>query len=566
MAEAAEAQDKAALARQIAHWATHELGFRKKATLVTARGEEKITAADVEPLLQGELARVLERAATHLVSAQTAAQSRQRIAAFCAQPRTDAEDLAHVRLRRRLAELRAREQALEADARSAETASRAAIQSMDEAEAARRAAEARIHELRLQILKKQMLAEDLRRMNGRMRLLVREMTAAAAAAEAPPQGSAGPLEALSAAAAALKDPLGELPDAMATDGDEQAQLQSLNAEEHHIRLVQRQQELRTQLEADESALIEKLDGISSQLRMAAAGSKEAADDYKAAVLQVVIRDAVAHVEGTLGALVPELEAAASRTWAPTDHTGKAADVARAIEQIRGSVAAFCSAAAQARAYAGAEVADAHRRFQQALRYVDLRDSWSAVRIAGLQQVHVETGGGDRVPRATDKLVARSCFSEPERDRRLCHVLAEATGTSGQVRLRIGHMIDTLRRELAAGRRRVEGIVSGGQDAGPGDGSLERAVDDLRAHARQERAAARAATAAWAAESGVARSLQTAEDSAATEAAIGRLSDASGRLFTDSFAPWHRRDGAAYADYVKQLKIARAGDGPGAAGE
>ncbi|KAJ1717883.1 hypothetical protein LPJ61_007082, partial [Coemansia biformis] len=66
MSSATETSGKAELAQQIAHWATRELGFRKKATLVTARGEETINAAEIEPLLQGELAQILELASTHL--------------------------------------------------------------------------------------------------------------------------------------------------------------------------------------------------------------------------------------------------------------------------------------------------------------------------------------------------------------------------------------------------------------------------------------------------------------------------------------------------------------------
>ncbi|KAJ2682514.1 hypothetical protein H4R19_007116, partial [Coemansia spiralis] len=181
MSGAAGASDKAELAQHIAHWATHELGFRRAATLVTARGEETIGAADIEPLLQGELAQVLEALSVQIVSAQTAEQKRRRLAAFCALSRVDAEAgaLGYVQLRRDLQALDSREQELAADVRNTETASRATIQSIDELEAKRRAAEERIRELRLQILKKQLMAEDARRLAGRMKLLVHDMSTAA---------------------------------------------------------------------------------------------------------------------------------------------------------------------------------------------------------------------------------------------------------------------------------------------------------------------------------------------------------------------------------------------------
>ncbi|KAJ2267794.1 hypothetical protein EV176_005145, partial [Coemansia sp. RSA 451] len=72
-------------------------------------------------------------------------------------------------------------------------------------------------------------------------------------------------------------------------------------------------------------------------------------------------------------------------------------------------------------------------------------------------------------------------------------------------------------------------------------------------------AAGAAMTKWAAASNVPKSLQVAKDSVDTEETIVRLSDTSGRLFTDLFAPWHQRDGTSYAEYLKQLKLVRASD-------
>ncbi|KAJ2717625.1 hypothetical protein H4R23_005256, partial [Coemansia sp. Cherry 401B] len=89
MASAGRAESKPEVAQRIAQWATDELGFRKKTTLVSARGEERITGDDVEPLLQGELAAVLELASTHLVSSQNAADGRRKLAIYATQTRAE---------------------------------------------------------------------------------------------------------------------------------------------------------------------------------------------------------------------------------------------------------------------------------------------------------------------------------------------------------------------------------------------------------------------------------------------------------------------------------------------
>ncbi|KAJ2024172.1 hypothetical protein IWW57_003841, partial [Coemansia sp. S610] len=71
--------------------------------------------------------------------------------------------------------------------------------------------------------------------------------------------------------------------------------------------------------------------------------------------------------------------------------------------------------------------------------------------------------------------------------------------------------------------------------------------------------ARQALDAWAKGSNAAACLKTASESAEAEASIAQLSDTSGKLFTELFAPWHKRDGVEYAEYLKQLKIARASE-------
>ncbi|KAJ1836617.1 hypothetical protein LPJ63_000109 [Coemansia sp. RSA 2711] len=64
---------------------------------------------------------------------------------------------------------------------------------------------------------------------------------------------------------------------------------------------------------------------------------------------------------------------------------------------------------------------------------------------------------------------------------------------------------------------------------------------------------------WTAASTIIESARLAKGSAGTEETIALLSDTSGRLFSDPFAPWHRRDGVSYAEYLQQLKIVRASD-------
>ncbi|KAJ2127613.1 hypothetical protein IW136_006333, partial [Coemansia sp. RSA 678] len=182
-----ETKSKAEAARHIAQWATNELGFRKKTTLVTARGEENVVGDDIEPLLQGELAAVLDLASSHLVSMQNAADSRRKLAIYCAQPHVDkdAQSLDHILLRRSLSDLRTKERTIMADIKGVELENQAAIQAIKDAAAKRRAIEARIRELRLQILKKQLMAENVRRLTSRMRVFAQEMSTGADSAQTP---------------------------------------------------------------------------------------------------------------------------------------------------------------------------------------------------------------------------------------------------------------------------------------------------------------------------------------------------------------------------------------------
>ncbi|KAJ2583821.1 hypothetical protein GGH95_000777 [Coemansia sp. RSA 1836] len=173
-----DARSKAEIAHAVARWATEELGFRKQSTLVSAKGEEKIEAAELEPILQGELVRILDQATRHIVSSRRASYTRHKLAAYCAQhiSGTKLSQLPYNALRRNLKQLEARESTLLLEIEGVELDNRAAMQSISDLESKRNAAEARIRELRLQILVKQAVAEKIRRLSKRMKALVQEMT------------------------------------------------------------------------------------------------------------------------------------------------------------------------------------------------------------------------------------------------------------------------------------------------------------------------------------------------------------------------------------------------------
>ncbi|KAJ2834079.1 hypothetical protein GGI24_000578 [Coemansia furcata] len=173
-----DTRSKAEIAHAVAQWATEELGFRRASTLVSAKGEEKIEATDVEPLLQGDLVRILDLATRHIVSSRRALYARHKLAAFCARPVSNPKlaQLPYIALRRSLKQLEARESTLLSEIESVELDNRAAVQSISDFESKRNAVEARIRELRLQILVKQAVAEKIRRLSKRMKVLVQEMT------------------------------------------------------------------------------------------------------------------------------------------------------------------------------------------------------------------------------------------------------------------------------------------------------------------------------------------------------------------------------------------------------
>ncbi|KAI8319184.1 hypothetical protein GQ54DRAFT_341420 [Martensiomyces pterosporus] len=185
MATATGESSKADKAKLIAEWANNGLGFRKESTLVSSRGNEKLEEADVVPLLQGDLATLLELASTHIVSSQQASLQRMRLAAYSTQHVADkaGKQFAYTSLRSTVSDMAAKKQQLESEIGEAEHETHAALQKINELESRLGAAEERVRHSRLQVFIKQAMAENLRRLSRRMKALIQEMTDNASVAQ-----------------------------------------------------------------------------------------------------------------------------------------------------------------------------------------------------------------------------------------------------------------------------------------------------------------------------------------------------------------------------------------------
>ncbi|KAJ2722009.1 hypothetical protein GGI07_003599 [Coemansia sp. Benny D115] len=457
---------KTETAQLIAQWATHELGFRKESTLVTAKGEERITAADIEPLLQGELATILELSATHLVSSQRASHVRSTLAAYCTQPtnttaprsQNQQHPTARVALQKDLLKIQLKEKHLAEDIASAELENQEAIRIIDDLNDKRSAAESRIRELRLQILAKQTIAEKTSRISRSMRVLTREMSAS----------TCGPLTGL---------------------------------EDSYLELRESVSALTTRLGARKQELIKKLDTVSGKLNTEAMSQGSETRDFRDCIVQLVIEDAVTRVKNQTRALVSKLVPLPEAHWVSGDLN-------------------------------------------------------------------------DKDSRAADKLVTRSSQLESERRQLIDHVVQASTGNVGQAhevvvariaeRLIQGlhqvHIMSKASDEQLESYRRVEELVEGGQGGralAQGGGSLEAIVDALCQRSSEQRGMARVVTNEWQKKSNGQDSLQISKESGKVEQAIVELSDTSGHLFTEPFAPWYEKNGLTHAECLKRLKIKRA---------
>ncbi|KAJ2020955.1 hypothetical protein GGI14_000444 [Coemansia sp. S680] len=554
MSGEADTRSKAEIAQAVAQWATEELGFRKPSTLVSAKGEEKIEATDVEPLLQGDLVRILDLATRHVVSSRRASYTRHKLAAYCAHPTPDPKlaQLPYIALRRSLKQLEAKESALLSEIEGVELDNRAAVQSISDFESKRNAVEARIRELRLQILVKQAVAEKIRRLSKRMKVLVQEMTSSYSSAQATASSMdlSWSADATSSThnhgALTPSDRIGELLTQL-----QSAKPANSDLEDQHVQMWNTVKTLRSRVTEGRSELDRKIELAASQLNMSVTSAGGSALDFRAAILRAVIQDALSQVGSKVGTFVPVLEIADVCTWVSDDHMETVSELVESIEHVRALLAATRNAAQESAEYAASNVAPANEQLLKASRYSDMREAWNAIGLIRLQHINVDSNDGSNEFRSADKLVTRSSFMDPGRGKVLSDICREAVvgGVAGQTH---EAAIAKLRDQLARGR-----IDASSVDIG--DLSLQDAVEQAGQRSQAAKAEARKALEAWAEESNAAACLKIAGESVETEAAITQLSDTSGRLFTELFAPWHKRDGVEYAEYLKQLKIARASE-------
>ncbi|KAJ2741916.1 hypothetical protein GGI20_004855 [Coemansia sp. BCRC 34301] len=608
-----DAKSKTEIAHAVAQWATEELGFRRQSTLVTAKGEEKIEAADVEPLLQGELVRILEQVTRHVVSSRRASYTRHKLAAYCTQFSSDTKllQLPYVALRRDLKQLETRESMLSSEIESIELDNRAAIQSISDMESKRNAAEARIRELHLQILIKQAVSEKIRRLSKRLKVLVHEMTSnypstqatssldltwsVDAMSSAHNQGAQSPSDCISRLMTQLQSANPDSTDngqvsCDAFSGDAYKRRQLMVAcvisclkdlESTHVQMWSTVKALSARLAEGRSELSRKIELAASQLNLSVASAGGSALDFRGAILGAVVQDAVSQVGNSMSTFVPTLEAVNVRTWVADNHAETISDLIQSIEQVRALLAATRSAAQESAEYAANNVAPACEHLIKASHYLDMREAWNAVSLLRLQHVHI--GSSNNGHRSADKLATRSSFMDSGRGKMLADICREAVvGRAGQTHeaavanlreqlvrgLYRTHVLSEVNGELAANLSRIGGLCgvsskvqgqTGVSSADMGGLSLHDAVKGACERSQAAKDEARVALAKWAEGSNAAAYLRMANESSETEEAITQLSDTSGRLFTELFAPWHKRDGVEYAEYLKQLKIARAGE-------
>ncbi|KAJ2092084.1 hypothetical protein IW138_001450 [Coemansia sp. RSA 986] len=558
----AKGADKEQAAKLIADWATEELGFRKKSTLVTAKGEETIQPVELEPLLQGRLAHILELASAHIVSSQNASFARRRLAEYCDQlgptNREDAPDLAYISLFTGVKSMRAKEKHFLSEIDGTHRQNYNVIQQINDLEAKKTSAEHRIRELRLQILMKQAMAENLRQMSTRVKGLTREMMPGSSLVQ-PSDISQDVVRSVLSASAIDKD---ELED----------------------RCVQMWREIQTTQERANSKkdeLVEKVERIAGQISMnteAANVSRHSPDtaELRNAIFQSVIHEAASHINERLGSLVPDLVSQSRSMWSHSDSGEKTDQITQTVGRIQTLLSDIKQCVADVEGFVSSKVFTENKRFVHALVYADPREAWNAVDIWRLQHLTIDSSDQTkRITKPADKLVTSSNLVEVERLQKIGGIFSQTPGISGQAHelavasigenlvqgLRQVHVMENVRASLAESKARMARLLllSEGSLANHDSITLEDTIDRLCAESRHRRSSAGTAIKDWVDRSKAEGILRLVAESEATEERIAHLSDTSGRLFTDSFAPWHKRDGVSYAEYLKQLKIARASD-------
>ncbi|KAJ2483579.1 hypothetical protein EV174_002914, partial [Coemansia sp. RSA 2320] len=370
MSSNANSRSKSEVAQAVAQWATGELGFRKHSTLVTAKGEEKIEAADIEPLLQGELVRILDLASRRVVSSRRALYARQKLAAYCTQSTLVSESLAlpYIALRRSLTQLETQEGALLTEVEGVEHENRAAIQSIDALEFKRNAAAARIRELRLQIVIKQAVAEKTRRMTERMKVLVQEMASSCTTTTHSTVSESTDLAWFdgkangthNCSAQPPPDVFGKLltqlqTSCIASNGNEQIphrpghdgayeQMQMMDLEDQHVQMWSTIKTLRARLVESKAELDCKLEMAAGQLNMSAASAGDNTHDFRSTILRLLIQDAATQVANQTSVLIPALETTEACSWVSDDHMEALSNLKTSIQQVRTLLFATRSAA------------------------------------------------------------------------------------------------------------------------------------------------------------------------------------------------------------------------------
>ncbi|KAJ2549026.1 hypothetical protein EV175_004602 [Coemansia sp. RSA 1933] len=599
-ATAAKGADKEEVAKLIASWATNELGFRKRSTLVTAKGEETIQPENLEPLLQGRLANILELVATHVVSSQNASYTRRRLAEYCDRlgPGEDGPpDLEYIPLFTSVKQMRAKEQRLLSDIDGMHRQNSKAIHQITKLEIKKTAAERRIRELRLQILVKQSMAENLRRMGSRVKALTKEMmpnsslvqpsgiypdvVRSVMSASAMDRGAHhSPLEFLTALTTKAKEAASVCLEETQLTRDKTQDSDDLY-KERQLMVAGIITCLKERVNSKKVDLVEKVDRVAGQISMSAEPGDGASlpdiADLRNAIFQISIQSAASHINERLGSLVPDLVSQSRSVWSQSNGGEKTDQITQTVARIQTLLADIKQSAADVERLVLSAVSTESKRFVNSLFYADPREAWNAVDIWRLQNLTIDPSDQAKgVAKPADKLVTRNNLVEVDRFEKVTSIFSHIPDTSGQAHelavaniaehliqgLRQVHVMANVRASLSESKvRMAQHILSEESLAKQGtDSTLEDTLESVCAESKEIRSSARAAIKSWAEGSSAEDILQLVVESEATEERVAHLSETSGKLFTDSFAPWHKRDGVSYAEYLKQLRIARTSDG------
>ncbi|KAJ2742233.1 hypothetical protein H4S06_005756, partial [Coemansia sp. BCRC 34490] len=487
--------NKEEAARLVADWATEELGFRKKSTLVTAKGEEKIQAAELEPLLQGKLANILELFASHVVSSRNAEYTRHRLEEYCEQLGSTREDspadLAYVSLFASVKQMRTKKQRLLSSISGMHSQNSEAIQKISGLEAKKISAERHIRELRLRILMKQAMAENLRRMDNRVKGLTKEMQPSSVLvqpSEISPEISLGavrsalsgsaptrdvklaPLEFLTAFVAKIKGAKVDSPDSY-LDGSTPEESDSLRKEQQIViagiisclkeledRCVKMWREIQAAQESvdlKKSALVEKMEMVAGQLGMSSAATTpvtaenglDAPDvtETTKAILRIAIRDTASQISEGLSSLVPDLAPQIRGIWSSGGGGEKTDQITQTVSRIQSLLINIKQHVSETKDLVLTDALAANNRFVKSLVYVDPREAWNTVDIWRLQHLAIDSSSPDnKVFKPADKLVTNSSQAEAGRLQKINGMFSLAPGIACQTHesaiARIGEQI------------------------------------------------------------------------------------------------------------------------------